>query len=310
MIGKTHPGILLLRAGLLVWLVGLGVATEGRAEDWRDVRNRTSTEDWRHLRNRTRVPTRTLTPTATRTPTRTPIPTSTASRTNTPTQTNTLTRPPASTPTPVPTNTATRAPTNTATRAATNTATRAPTNTPVRTPTQGGGQINLISLHDSTSSHYNRNCTQCHADVPTEESLNPNIPSIHVVMRPYAPGQGNTQCVWCHRTVDLVQGVQSATKSKATLRKLVDPTVCSVCHLPGGPARQLYQTGPSRTNPDGVQLYGLVCEPCHGELARSEVRGESASEIWSHINENEGGMGPLGVLSTQQIQAIANALAQ
>jgi len=188
--------------------------------------------------------------------------------------------------------------------------TRAPTNTPVRTPTPGAAQINVIALHDSTSSRYNWNCTQCHADVLTESSLNPSIPAIHVVMRPYAPGQGNTQCVWCHRTVDLVQGVQSAAKSKAPLRKLVDPVLCSVCHLPGGPAKQLYQTGPSRTNPDGAQLYDLVCAPCHGELARSEVRGKSASEIWSKINENEGGMGPLRVLSTQQIQAIANALAQ
>lgn len=302
MIGKTHPGILLLRVGLLVGLVGLGVAPESRAEDRRPPRNRTP------VPTRTRVPTRTPVSTATRVPTRTPIPsrtaipTSTASRTNAPTQTKTPTR--------APTNTATRVPTNTATRVPTNTPTPAPANTPVLTPTQGGGQINLISLHDSTSSHYNRNCTQCHADVLTESSLNPSIPSIHVVMRPYAAGQGDTQCMWCHRTVDLVQGVQSATKSKATLRKLVDPTVCSVCHLPGGPATQLYQTGPSRTNPDGAQLYGLVCESCHGELAGSEVRGESASEIWSHINEDEGGMGPLGVLSTQQIQAIADALAR
>ena len=176
------------------------------------------------------------------------------------------------------------------------------------TPTPA--QVNLISLHDSTSSRYNRNCTQCHSEVLAETSLDPSIPSIHAVMRPYAPGQGNRQCTWCHRTVDLVQGVQSASKSKATLRKLVDPALCAVCHLPGGPAAQLYQSGPSRTNPDGAQLYRLVCESCHGELARSQVRGKSASDIWSHINGNAGGMGPLGVLSTQQIQAIADALAQ
>lgn len=286
MIRKTSPGIPLLRAGLLVALVGLGVAAESPAEEW--------AEHSTPIATRTRVPTRTPT------------------RTRTPTQTKMLTRTPTKTPTRVSTNTPVRVPTNTPTRMPINTPsrtpTRAPTSTPVLTPTQG--QINLISLHDRTSSHYNRNCTQCHADVLTEESLNPSIASIHVVMRPYAAGQGDTQCAWCHRTVDLVQGVQSATKSQAPLRKLVDPALCSVCHLPGGPAKQLYQTGPSRTNPDGAQLYGLVCEPCHGELARSEVRGESASEIWSHINENEGGMGPLGVLSTQQIQAIANALAQ
>jgi len=71
---------------------------------------------------------------------------------------------------------------------------------------------------------------------------------------------------------------------------------------------RLYQSGPSRTNPDGAQLYELVCAACHGPIARSEVDGKSASEIWDHIEEDEGGMGPLGVLSTQQIEAIANAL--
>jgi hypothetical protein len=40
------------------------------------------------------------------------------------------------------------------------------------------------------------------------------------------------------------------------------------------------------------------------------VEGESANEIREKINENEGGMGPLRVLSTQEIQAIAAALAQ
>ena len=300
MIRKTSPGTPVLRAGLLVALAALAVAATSRAEDsargstLMAARSRVEIKK----RSRTRTPTRTATQTAilTRAPTKTP----TRLSTNTPAPL------PTNTPPLVPTNTPPRTPT----RAATSTPVRTPTSTPVRTPTQSSGQINLISLHDRTSSHYNRRCTQCHADVLTEESLNPSIASIHVVMRPYAAGEGDTQCAWCHRTVDLVQGVQSATKSQAALRKLVDPALCSVCHLPGGPATQLYQTGPSRTNPDGAQLYGLVCQPCHGELARSEVRGESASEIWSHINENEGGMGPLGVLSTQQIQAIADALAQ
>jgi hypothetical protein len=190
------------------------------------------------------------------------------------------------------------------------TPTPARTNTPAPTPSPPGGQTNLIALHDSTSTRYSRNCAQCHADVLTEKSLNPSIPSIHPVMRPYAPGSGNTQCMWCHRTVNLMQGVQSAAKSKAPLRKLVDPVLCSVCHQPGTPAKQLYQSGPSRTNPDGAQLYELVCAACHGPLASSQVHGKSANEIRGKINENEGGMGPLRVLSTQQIDAIANALAR
>ena len=298
MIGTTIPRTALLRAGVLVALLSLGAAAASSAENSKD--------SFRRPPTRTRTPTQTIAPTRTLTSTSTPVPTDTA----TPLPTDTATPLPTNTATPLPTDTATPVPTSTPTPVLTTTPTRAGTNTPVRTPTESGGQINIISLHDSASSRYDKNCTSCHADVLSETSLDPSIAAIHVAMRPYAPGRGNTQCIWCHRTVDLVQGVQSEAKSKATLRKLVDPAVCSVCHLPGGPATQLYQTGPSRTNPDGAQLYELVCAACHGNLANSEVRGESASEIWTKIDGNEGGMGPLGVLSTQQVQAIADALAR
>jgi hypothetical protein len=43
-------------------------------------------------------------------------------------------------------------------------------------------------------------------------------------------------------------------------------------------------------------------------LADSEVQGESAREIREKIDENEGGMGPLNVLSTEDVRAIADAL--
>jgi mono/diheme cytochrome c family protein len=65
------------------------------------------------------------------------------------------------------------------------------------------------------------------------------------------------------------------------------------------------------TNPlaAGQKLYGLYCAGCHDALSNSEVHGESASEIQKKISENEGGMGPLRVLTPAQIQAIATALA-
>ncbi|MGI9320493.1 MAG: c-type cytochrome, partial [Thiogranum sp.] len=56
------------------------------------------------------------------------------------------------------------------------------------------------------------------------------------------------------------------------------------------------------------ELYELTCSGCHRILADSEVKGESAAEIQSKINGNEGGMGPLGVLNTEQIQSIALVL--
>ena len=56
-------------------------------------------------------------------------------------------------------------------------------------------------------------------------------------------------------------------------------------------------------------LYNLACSACHNDLANSEVGGESAAEIQEKIDDDEGGMGPLAVLSAQEIQAIAAALA-
>jgi mono/diheme cytochrome c family protein len=93
-----------------------------------------------------------------------------------------------------------------------------------------------------------------------------------------------------------------------------------MCHGPAGPGNKFYQAGLSSTletpgvfdpgKPDyGSELYGLACAACHRDLANSEVSGESAEEIREKINEDEGGMGPLRALSTQEIQAIAAALA-
>ena len=169
---------------------------------------------------------------------------------------------------------------------------------------------NIIASHDSSSSQYNKNCTNCHGNILTEKSLNASIPNAHVAMLPFAPGKNNNnKCVWCHRSVDLVQGTERVEKSKANLRKRVNTTVCSLCHGPLGPGKQFFQTGLSPTQPDGPALYELACAACHRSLPNSQVKGESASEIQKKINENEGGMGPLKVLTTEEIQAIAAALA-
>jgi len=174
---------------------------------------------------------------------------------------------------------------------------------------------NLIASHNSSSPQYNKNCTSCHANILTETSLNPSIPNVHVAMLPHAPGEeNNDKCIWCHSTVDLVQGTSRVENSEGNLRRGVDVTLCTLCHgpstvRPSSPGKQFYQTGISPTQPDGPFLYNLICAACHGDLANSQVKGESASEIQKKINENEGGMGPLSVLTTGEIQAIANALA-
>jgi cytochrome c553 len=164
---------------------------------------------------------------------------------------------------------------------------------------------NIISIHDSSARQYSDKCISCHEDILSEQSLDPSIPNTHVAMIPFAPGEKDEEtCVVCHRTVDLVQG------SAGNIRKQVDATFCTMCHGPAGPATKFYQKSLSELALEGPELYDLACAACHRDLANSEVSGESAEEIREKINEDEGGMGPLKALSTQEIQAIAVALAE
>lgn len=184
---------------------------------------------------------------------------------------------------------------------------------------------NIIAIHDSSSDKYKEKCSECHAAILTEQSLDPSIANVHVAMFDFAAGKPghDKQCRWCHTTVDLTQGTQWKEKSTGNLRRHVDVTLCTLCHgLPprtvvnnknpgrSAQAKQFYQTGLSPTEPDGELLYGLTCAACHRDLANSKVRGESASDIRKKINENEAGMGVLTVLSTDEIQALADALAR
>jgi mono/diheme cytochrome c family protein len=123
----------------------------------------------------------------------------------------------------------------------------------------------------------------------------------------FAPGKprDDKQCIWCHKTVDLVQG-----SADNMIRKQVDPTLCAVCHGPDGPGKPFYQAGLSPTDPDGPALYNLVCAACHRDLEKSKKKGASADHIQRAIDKDKGEMEPLTVLSTEEIQAIAAALAK
>jgi hypothetical protein len=73
-------------------------------------------------------------------------------------------------------------------------------------------------------------------------------------------------------------------------------------------AEQFYLAGIDPDVPDGVALYDLTCASCHKDLSNSEVDRESWSEIKEKIYKDKGGMGPLSVLSDDEIKAIAAAL--
>lgn len=58
---------------------------------------------------------------------------------------------------------------------------------------------------------------------------------------------------------------------------------------------------------EGAALYEANCMGCHGALASSDVRGESAGDIAEAIADDEGGMGSI-VLTMAQLETIAAAL--
>jgi cytochrome c5 len=178
---------------------------------------------------------------------------------------------------------------------------------------------NIIAIHDSSSDEYKKRCSECHAGILSEQSLDSEIEPAHVAMFDFAPGKpgDDKQCIWCHRTVDLVQG------SAGNIRKQVDATLCTLCH--GAPprevinnkepersatAKQFYQAGLSPTDPDGPALYDLACAACHKKLENSKKKGARTDQIQRAIEKDKGEMGPLTVLSIQEIQAIEDALVE
>ena len=173
---------------------------------------------------------------------------------------------------------------------------------------------NIIAIHDSSSKQYKKKCNECHAEIHSRQSLDPSIPAAHPAMFPFAAGRpgDDKQCRWCHRTVDLTLGQQSSDKSKGNLRRHTDVTLCTLCHGPyrGGPGEQFYQSGLDPADPDGPALYGVVCAGCHRELENSELIGKNAAKIQKAIDVDKGGMGVLTVLSTQEVDALAVALAE
>jgi len=199
---------------------------------------------------------------------------------------------------------------------------------------------NVIAGHDRRSGQYGDNCLDCHASVLTEVPVVPNGTVINprLIGQPLArtahgtmlrgsfkPGKSgdDRQCQFCHRSVNIVEGPPMPVDAmQGAIRKRVDPGVCTLCHgpktggQPNSPGPQFYQVGLAQLVPltnqlvAGQKLYGMYCAGCHDPLPNSEVRGESAGEIQNKIAENEGGMGPLRVLTAAQIQAIATALAQ
>lgn len=171
---------------------------------------------------------------------------------------------------------------------------------------------NLVAAHDRSSPQYQEYCTDCHVDVHSRQSLDPSVPAAHVAMLPFAAGKvgQDEQCVWCHVTVDLTQGMQSQGRYKGNLRRYTDSRLCTLCHGPAGPGKQFYEVSLVDLQLDGPAQYDLLCAACHKDLSNTELRGKPAEQIQKVINEDKGGMGVYTVLTWEQIQAIAAAVAE
>jgi len=59
---------------------------------------------------------------------------------------------------------------------------------------------------------------------------------------------------------------------------------------------------------DGAALYSTSCASCHGTLANTNKPGRTATAIQTAIDQNVGNMGFLSTLTTEEVQAIADAL--
>jgi hypothetical protein len=102
-------------------------------------------------------------------------------------------------------------------------------------------KLNLVALHDVTSTRYDGDCLKCHKGILARTTKNPTFADAHARMLPFTPGYDptagvrNADCLSCHETVDL-----GPNRSAGNLRRQVDVTKCRVCHGPGS-TPQFYQ---------------------------------------------------------------------
>ncbi|MBI2924764.1 MAG: hypothetical protein HYY24_03560 [Verrucomicrobia bacterium] len=96
--------------------------------------------------------------------------------------------------------------------------------------------LNLIGIHDPSSSRYNQDCISCHGDRTKEVALDGKTPMAHSTML-LDFGTGNNRCLNCHQG-----GPDFLTASSGGLREPVDISSanCVMCHGADGGAKEFY----------------------------------------------------------------------
>jgi mono/diheme cytochrome c family protein len=121
----------------------------------------------------------------------------------------------------------------------------------------------------------------------------------------------STSCASCHGAL-ASSGKAGATSSR--IQNAINGNIGNMGYLSTLTSAQVAAIASALTTvappspTDGPGLYASYCASCHGALARSEVRGESAGDISEAIRKNKGGMKSLSSLTSTMISAIANAL--
>ncbi|MCL5022967.1 MAG: cytochrome c [Nitrospirae bacterium] len=128
------------------------------------------------------------------------------------------------------------------------------------------------------TSLYNQYCSSCHGPLASSSKL------------------GRT-------AAQITAAINGGVPAMAGLSTLTSAQIQAIADALGGSS-----STPPPLPTDGASLYNQLCSSCHGPLASSSVRGESAGEITDAIR-SVSQMAGFSTLTSAQIQAIAGALA-
>jgi len=136
------------------------------------------------------------------------------------------------------------------------------------------------------------------------------------VVNPGTPPDGTTlyanNCAFCHGALDVTSKpgrtaaeIQAAIQNIGQMSSLSNLTTEEIQAIADVlPAAPVVTPG---TPPDGAALYSSECSGCHGPLATTSKPGRTAAEIQAAI-QSVGQMSSLSILTTEEIQAIADVL--
>ena len=151
---------------------------------------------------------------------------------------------------------------------------------------------------------------QAIADVlPQAPVVDPNQPPDGIAL--YA-----SECAGCHQPLDVTS---KPGRTAADIQDAIDGNLGGMGFLSGLTLEEIQAIAdvlpqapvvdPNQP-PDGIALYASECAGCHQPLDVTTKPGRTAAAIQAAIDSNLGGMGFLGSLTVEEVQAIADALPQ